>query len=153
MTSSLSAQDTANPAAGAYTQPAPGVALSGVVQYRDTALTAQVATSTAAPSAAAVVATVTPGVAGRWEVSGTISISGTTVAAADTNNMGLYVTSTAILAAIPIGVNSTTGTPGAIPFGPVVVTLTAANTVNIKAIGNATGSSIYGAQICCRRIQ
>ena len=140
-------------ARGAYVQPSSGVALSGVAQYRDGEITAQVGTSTAAPAAGATVATVTPGTAGLWEVSGTVSIGGNTVTAADTNNMQLRQTSTVVLTAIPIGVATGTAAASAnVPFGPVVLNLTAANTVNVIAVGNATASSIYGAQIICRRI-
>lgn len=121
-------------------------------RYRDSIVTAQVGTSTAAPGAGVVVATVTPGTAGLWEVSGTVSISGTTVAAAETNNMQLKQASTVILAAIPIGVNSTTGAPGSVAFGPVTLNLGGSDTVTVNAVGAATGSSIYGAQIICRRI-
>lgn len=120
--------------------------------YRDSIVTAQVATSTAAPGAGADVATVTPGTAGLWEVSGTISISGTTVAAAETNNMQLKQATTVILTNIPIGVQSTTGSSGSVPFGPVVLNLAGGDAVHVVAVGAATASSIYGAQILCRRV-
>lgn len=150
MATALQQQGTA--VAGGYIQPAAGVTAAGVVQYGDTQVTAQVATSTAAPGALGTVATVTPGTAGLWKVSGTVSISGTTVAANETNNMRLRQTSTAVLSAIPIAVNSTTGTPGAVPFGPVILNLSATDTVNVVAIAAATASSIYGAQICCQLV-
>lgn len=152
MTTNLQTQSAAHPVNGAYFQPSPGIAITGVEPYRDSQVTAHVASSAAAPGALGTVATVTPGTAGLWEISGTISISGTTVAAAETNNMQLRATTTAILTNIPIGVNSTTGAPGAVPFGPVIVSLTAANTVNVVAVGAATASSIYGASIYCRLV-
>lgn len=120
--------------------------------YRDSQVTAQVATSTAAPGAGGTVATVTPGTAGLWEVSGTVSISGTTVAANETNNMQLRQTSTAKLTNIPIAVNGVTGAPGAVPFGPLILNLSNVDTVNIIAVNAGTGSSIYGAQIVCRLV-
>lgn len=120
--------------------------------YRDAQVTASVASSAAAPGAGGTVATVTPGTAGLWEVSGTISISGTTVAANETNNMQLRQTSTVKLTNIPIGVNSTTGAPGAVPFGPLILNLSGVDTVNIIAVNAGTGSSIYGAQINCRLV-
>jgi hypothetical protein len=121
-------------------------------QYRDAQITAQVSSSAAAPGAGGTVATVTPGTAGLWEISGTISISGTTVAANETNNMQLRQTSTVRLTNIPIGVNSTTGAPGAVPFGPLILNLSGVDTVNIIAVNAGTGSSIYGAQILCRLV-
>lgn len=150
--SNFSQQSTTYPANGAYFQPTPGVALSGVEPYRDAQITAQAAASAAAPGALGTVATVTPGTAGLWEVSGTISISGTTVAAAETNNMQLRQTTTARLTNIPIGVNGVTGAPGVATFGPVILNLSAADTVNVVAVGASTASSIYGAQIVCRLV-
>ncbi|HWB34546.1 MAG TPA: hypothetical protein VHA75_00825 [Rugosimonospora sp.] len=148
----LQPQSPTSPVAGAYAQPAPGLAIAGVMSYGDSQVTAQVATSTAAPGAGATVATVTPGAAGLWKVSGTVSISGTTVAANETNNARLIAGSTTILSAIPIAVNGTTGAPGAVPFGPVILSLTAADAVKVVAIAASTGSSIYGAQICCQLV-
>lgn len=148
----LSAQSSSSPASGAYYQPAPGIAITGVEPYRDSQITAQVSSSAAAPGAVGTVATVTPGTAGLWEVSGTVSISGTTVATAETNNMRLRQTAATVLANIPIGVNSTTGAPGAVPFGPVILNLSDTDTVNVVAVGASTASSIYGAQIVCRLV-
>lgn len=147
----LNTQGTAV-AVGAYYQPSPGVAISGVEPYRDTTITAQIGAKASAPGAAGAVATVTPGTAGIWEISGTVAVSGTTVATADSNNMILNKTSTALLAVIPYAVNSTTGAPGAGTFGPILASLTAADTVNIAAIGASTASSIYSASIVCRLV-
>jgi hypothetical protein len=152
MTTNLQAQSGTNPVAGAYFQPAPGVAIAGVEPYRDSQVTAQVSSSAAAPGSGATVATVTPGTAGLWEISGTVSISGTTVAAAETNNVRLKQSAATVLANIPIGVNGTTGAPGAAPFGPVTLSLSAADTVSVVAVAAATASSIYGAQICCKLV-
>lgn len=150
MASSLQAQPApAGDAGGSYIQPSSGVVVPGVVQYRDTQVSVHVSSSAAAPGAIGTIATCTPGTAGIWEISGTVSISGTTVAANETNNIRLRATGTTILDAIPIGVTGTTGSAGAVPFGPVRVTLTAANTVNLVSIAAGTGSSIYGGQIIC----
>ncbi len=150
MATALNAQGTA--VAGGYIQPASGVTAAGVVQFGDTQVTAQVSSSANAPGALGTVATVTPGTAGLWKVSGTVSISGTTVAAAETNNMQLRQTTTARLTNIPIGVNGTTGAPGSCPFGPIILNLSATDTVNVVAVGASTASSIYGAQICCQLV-
>lgn len=148
----LATQDPSRPPAGAFLQPTPGVAIAGVEPYRDTTVTAQVASVAAAPGAGAVVATVTPGIAGIWEVSGTVSVSGTTVATADSNNMQLRQAAAAKLTNIPNAVNGTSGAPGAAPFGPVLLNLSAADTVSVVAVGAATASSIYAAQIVARLV-
>lgn len=147
----LSAQGSAV-AVGAYFQPSPGVAITGVEPYRDGTITAQIGAKAAAPGAAGSVASVTPGTAGIWEISGTVAVSGTTVATADSNNMALNKTSTALLALIPYAVNGTTGAPGVGTFGPVLSSLSATDTVNVTAIGASTASSIYSASIVCRLV-
>lgn len=177
MSNSNIAQESRNyPVQGAYVQSAPGITqqvvtptdVSGNVQismgaaaglsyfgvssYRDAAITVQAAASAAAPGALGTVATITPGTAGLWEVSGTVSISGTTVATAETNNVQLRQTTTARLTNIPIGVNGTTGAPGAVPYGPIILNLSAIDTVNLVAVGASTASSIYGGQIIARRV-
>jgi hypothetical protein len=129
-----------------------GIANLQTANFRDSVVTAQVASTSAAPAAAAVVATVTPGTAGLWEVTGTLAITGTTVATVDSNNMGVYQTAAAKLLNVPLPVNSTTGSPAVAAFGPIVLNLSAVDTVNVKAIANATGSSIYSASIVARRV-
>lgn len=148
----LTPQGATTPVAGAFLQPAAGVAIAAVEPYRDSQVTTQVASSAAAPGAGAVVATITPGVAGIYEVSGTVSISGTTVATAESNNMQLKQGGTVKLTNIPIAVNSTTGAPGSYPFGPVLLNLDGATAVTINAVGASTASSIYAAQIVCRLV-
>jgi hypothetical protein len=153
VTTNLNQQSADNPAFGAYAQPTPGLTLSAVTTYGDSDATVHVATEAAAPGALATVATCTPG-AGLWKVWGTVSVSGTTVAADDSNNMRLVygATPTTLLGAIPIGVNGTTGFPGAAPFGPVQVQLAATEVVKVIAIAAATASSLYAAQIICQKI-
>jgi hypothetical protein len=174
--SNFSQQDTSHPVAGGYVQPAQGVtgalvcltdtagsamksvgtasnvAYMGTAGYRDATVTAQIGGTAAAPTAGTAVATVTPGTAGLWEVSGTIGISGTTVVAADSHNMALNQTATAKIAKIPSPLISTTGAAAVFPFGPVVLNLSAVDTVNVTAVGNATASSVYAAQIICRLV-
>ena len=150
MPSTLNAQGA--PVAGGFIQPAPGVTVAGVVPFRDTQPSVQAAAQVNAPGAGTAVATVTPGAAGLWEISGTVSISGTTVAAADSNNMQLRQNASVKMQNIPIAVNSTTGTPGSAPFGPVVLSLAAGDTVSINATAGATASSIYAAQIVAKPV-
>lgn len=162
--------------AGGYAQPAPGVtealvtigdptgnalatslAASGVANlqtanYRDSAVTVQISTVAAAPAAAAVVATITPGTAGLWEISGTLTITGTTVAAADTNNMALYQAAVAKINPLQVVVPSTTGSTQSWPIPTVVLNLSASDTVNVKALAAATASSAYGATLVARRV-
>ncbi len=164
------------PVAGGYVQPAAGitgalvcltdtsgnaikttgaassVGYMGASQYRDSTVTAQVTSTASAPTAATVVATVTPGTAGLWEITGYIAITGTTVAATDTNNMGLYQTATARYSPIPILIASTTGNGNTWPIPAIVLNLSAVDTVNVKAIANATGSSVYLASLVCRLV-
>jgi hypothetical protein len=121
-------------------------------QYRDSTATVQTAAQATAPTAGTAVATLTTPAAGTYEISGTLSISGTTVVAADSNNYNLKKGGTTLLTNIPIAVNSTTGTPGAVPFGPVIVVLDGATSVTVNAVGNATGSSIYAAQLVGRLV-
>lgn len=118
--------------------------------YRDQTVTVQNSATASAPTAGTAVATLTTPAAGTYEITGTLSISGTTVAAADSNNFNLKKGGTTLLTNIPIAVNSTTGTPGAIPFGPVIITLDGSTSVTVNAVGNATGSSIYAAQLIGR---
>jgi hypothetical protein len=173
--SSFTAQDPNHPVAGGYIQPATGttgqlvcitdtagsamksvgtasnVAYMGIAQYRDSTITAQGSGTQTAPTAATVIATVTPGTAGLWEVTFTISISGTSVVATESNNMGLYQTAAAKINPIP----SVATTAGFVPltFGGVILNLGASDTVNIKAIGNATATTpIYAAMIVCRLV-
>jgi len=120
---------------------------------RDAAATVQDSATAAAPAADAAVATLTTPAAGTYELTGTLSIAGTTVATADSNNMSLRTSAPAtLLTAIPIGVESTAGAPGSATFGPVIVTLDGATSVTINAIANATASSIYCAQLIGRLI-
>ncbi len=97
------------------------------------------------------VATVTPGTAGLWEVTGTASITGTSVVAAESNNIALYQTATARLNPIPMSA-TTAGTAAPIAFGPVILNLSGADTVNVKALANATGTAIYAVSVTARRV-
>ena len=128
-----------------------GVANLQTANFRDSVVTVQATGIQAAPTAGTVVATCTPGTAGLWEVEGSIAITGTTVAATDSNNMGLYQTGTS-RQVLQIAVPGTTGSTVGWSFGPVVLNLSGADTVNIKAIASATASSSYNAQIICRRV-
>jgi len=143
----------ADPSGNAYATvlAASGTAILETANYRDSGVTVQVATATTGPAAAAVLATVTPGTAGLWEVTGEISITGTSVVAVESNNAALYQTSTAKLNPIPMPA-TTAGVNPPVAIGPVVLNLSAADTVNIKALANATGTAIYAASIIARRV-
>lgn len=128
-----------------------GTAVLETGLYRDTIATAQGAGKVTAPTAAAVIATVTPGTAGLWECTVTLAITGTTVAATDSNNFAINQTSTAKLSPVPFPVNGTTGSPSEV-VEVLVLNLLNTDTVNVTAIANATASSIYSASIVCRRV-
>lgn len=164
-----------SPVPGGYTQPSPGIteqietpadpsgnayatslAASGVANlqtanYRDSVITVQAGGTQTGPTAATVIATITPGTAGLWEVTGTASITGTSVVAAESNNIALYQTSTARLNPIPSPATVSGITPP-VAFGPVILNLSGADTVNVKALANATGTAIYAVSLTARRV-
>jgi hypothetical protein len=169
-------QSTAHPVAGGYVQPSAGVTgalvcvtdpsgnalksvgassgttYAGVAQYRDAAVSAMIGSATTAgPTAATVVATVTPGTAGIWEIQATVSISGASAVAVESNNMALYQTAAAKIALIPYA-STTTGTAAPVNIPPFLLNLGASDTVNIKVLANATGTAIYAAAIYCRLV-
>jgi hypothetical protein len=120
--------------------------------YRDSTVTAQASGTQTAPTAGTVIATVTPGTAGIWEVVATISISGTSVVATESNNMGLYQTAGAKLAPI-VYAATTAGTAAPVSTGRILLNLSGVDTVNVKAIGNATATTpIYAAAVVCRLV-
>ena len=132
--------------------PNAGLAYLGTAQFRDAFITAQVSGSVTTPAAGATIATVTPGTAGLWEVLVTASVLGTTVAAADSNNMQLMQTTTARLSPLALTVPGTTGAPFQSAYPPLILNLSAADTVNVKAIALATTGAVYAATIVCRRV-
>jgi hypothetical protein len=129
-----------------------GMDVPAFAQFRDASVTAQVSGSVTTPAAGATIATVTPGTAGLWEVLVTASVLGTTVAAADSNNMQLMQTTTSRLNPMALTVPGTTGAPFQSSYPPVVMNLSAVDTVNVKAIALATTGAVYAATIVCRRV-
>jgi hypothetical protein len=129
-----------------------GYAYLGTANFRDSFVTVQGGTTAAAPAAGGTVLSITPGTAGMWEVSGATWVTGTVAAAADSNNMALYQTATARYSPIPLTITSTTASTAPQPFGPVVLSLSATDTVKVQAIGAATGSSVYQATLIARRV-
>lgn len=148
----LAPQSAESPVTGAFFQPAPGVAVAGVEPYRDSQATVQASAKATAPGIGAAVATLTAPPAGLYEISGTVSIAGTTVGATDSHNFSLKAGSTVLLTNIPIGVQATTGADGAAPFGPVLVHLDGATNVTVNAVAAATASSVYAAQVIGRLV-
>ena len=132
--------------------PNAGLSYLGTASYRDAAVTAQISGSVTTPAAGATIATVTPGTAGLWEVLVTASILGTTVAATDSNNMQLMQTATSRLNPMALTVPGTTGAPFQSSYPPVILNLSGADTVNVKAIVLATTGAVYAATIVCRRV-
>jgi hypothetical protein len=129
-----------------------GYAYLGTANFRDSFVTVQGGSTATSPSAGGTIVSITPGTAGLWEISGTVAISGTTTVAAESNNMALYQTATARLPLIPFALISTTGAAGSAPIPPVVLNLSAADTVKVQAVGNATSSAVYAASVVARRV-
>lgn len=150
MTTTLVAQSADHPVNGAYTQPAPGVALSGVVQYRDTGASLQAGAANTGPDALEVITSVTIVTAGLYEISGTVSVTGTSVVAVESNNMGLYQGSTARIAAIPMPA-TTAGSP-AVPYPTCVLNCAAADVISIKCVATATATAVYAASLVARQV-
>lgn len=143
----------ADPSGNAYATSlaASGTANLQTANFRDSVITAQAAGTQTGPTAGTVIATITPGTAGLWEIMAEVSITGTSVVAAESNNVALYQTSTARLNPIPMP-STTAGVNPPVAIGPLVLNLSGADTVNIKALANATGTAIYAAAIICRRV-
>jgi hypothetical protein len=174
--SNFNTQGSSTPVLGGYAQPAAGIteaivtpadpsgnayatslAASGTAnlqtaQYRDSIITVNAGGTSAAPGIAATVATITPGTAGLWEITGNLSIIGTTVALQDTNNMSLCQNQTAKLSPLSFPVTSTTGSTAVVPIVPVILNLGASDLVNVLAIRAATASSVYAANLVARRV-
>lgn len=130
---------------------ASGTALSTSVYLSSTA-SVQAGTTATSPTAGTAIATLTTPAAGTYRISGTVAIAGTTVGTAESNNMNLKAGATTLLTNIPIGVQSTTGMAGSVPFGPVVVALDGATSVTVNAVGNATTNAVYSAQLIGQRV-
>jgi len=102
------------------------------------------------PGAGATVATITPG-SGLHDVEIWISINGTAVVAADSNNMKASFGSTALAAFMPYA-STTSGTTNAAGpyryrvFGDGVTALT------VQAVAAATGTAVYSAHIVATRV-
>jgi hypothetical protein len=128
-----------------------GTAILETGLYRDSAVTVQAAGTQTGPTAATVIATITPGTAGIWEITADVSITGTSVVAVESNNVALYQTSTAKINPVPMPA-TTAGVNPPVPIGPLTLNLSGADTVNIKALANATGTAIYAASIIARRV-
>lgn len=169
-------QGPSTPVPGGYAQPGAGVteqietiadtsgnalvtsmAASGfanlqTANFRDSVVTVQKTQTASAPAAGATVLTVTPGTAGLWEVFLQVTVTGTTVAAADTNNMALNQTAAVKLSPIMYTVTGTTGMTSPQTVNPVILNLSAADTINVTAVANSTASSLYQATVVARRV-
>lgn len=139
-------------AVGTVTLGAGSAAVGQITQFRDSVVTAQISSSVTTPAAGATIATVTPGTAGLWEVTVIATILGTTVAATDSNNMELFQTATPRLNPMAITVPGTTGVTFPSTYPGIIMNLSAADTVNVKAIVLATTGAVYAATIVCRRV-
>jgi hypothetical protein len=145
----------ADPSGNAYATSlaASGTANLQTAAYRDSIATVQAGSKAAAPSAGGTCVSITPGTVGLWEITGLLGITGTTVAATDTNNFQLVANGSTLISTITFPVQSTTGSSTQGVFGPLVVNMTGtANTVQVQAAANSTGSSVYSATLVARRV-
>jgi hypothetical protein len=103
---------------------------------------AQIGGSATAPTAGTNISgTLTPG-AGTWLLYVSVGVGGGSPVAADVGNFQL-MKNAAVLTKLPSGI----GTVQPTPFGPIRVTLAAADTVSVQAVGNGTASVGYTAGI------
>jgi hypothetical protein len=163
------------PVAGAYAQPSAGITEAVVTPadpsgnayvtslasggnanlqtaaYRDSIITVNNGSTSTHPSAGGTIVSITPGTAGLWEVIAQVGISGTTVAAADSNNFALNVGTVASIAAITYPVQSTTGAgPSTVPG--IILNLGTASVLNVTAVATSTAGAIYSATLVARRV-
>lgn len=115
--------------------------------FRDGTATAQGSGAVTAPTAGAVIATVTPGAAGLWEVQIWWSLSGTLVAG-DANNLQLRQTAAVRLTPLPIPATANLFPPPV----TVVLSLSAVDTVSVNAIAAGSASAVYNAVIVARQV-
>lgn len=115
--------------------------------FRDVNVTVQASGSVATPAAGAAIATVTPGVAGLWEVQIWWSLSGTLVVG-DANNLQLRQTAAVRLSPLPIPATANLFPPPV----TVVLSLSAVDTVSVNAIAAASASAVYNAVIVARQV-
>jgi len=120
--------------------------------YRDSQATFQTAAAITSPAANGIIASITPGTAGLYEVTGLISVTGTTAAATDSNNFKLNQSATGVVNPIPYACEGATGGVGTIPVPPVVLNLLGTDSVSLRAVAAATTGAVYAALIIARRV-
>lgn len=118
--------------------------------YRDSLATFQTAAAVTAPAANGIICSITPGVAGLYEINGMLSITGTTTAA-DANNFKLNQSASGVLNPIPYNVPATAGGVN-VPAPTVVLNLLAADSVSFRAVAAGNAAAIYAASIVARRV-
>lgn len=107
--------------------------------------------SAAAPAAAAAIATTADLTAGTWDVEVTATISGTTVATLEADNMRLKIGGTAV-AAVLVPVPGTAGGSAAGVLRCRVNIPTGVAPLSVVANANSTASSVYKAQIVASKV-
>ena len=117
----------------------PGIASPGVllVNQRDQTATVQGSANPTAPAAGATILTLTAPTTGNYELNTFIVIT-TAAGAADANNVSVTVGG-AVVANIPVLPVTNTMAPQA----PMVFVVQGGGTVVLKAVGNATATSVY----------
>jgi hypothetical protein len=109
-----------------------------------------VANSATGPAASATVATLTP-LAGLHDIEVWLAVSGTSVVAADSNNMKVSFGSVDLAKFLPYS-STTAGTTNA--AGPYRYRLFCDGTtaLAVKAVANATATAVYAAHITATRV-
>src|SRR5262249_57146227 len=97
-----------------------------------------VTTAATGPAGGGVVATITPGVAGRWAIQIVAGYGLGVVAAVENANMRLVIDGTNVTT-LPVVASQHV----MVPCGTFFATLTAAQAVQVQAISAGTGTAVY----------
>lgn len=117
-----------------------------MVNARDASPTVQGSAAPTAPTAGATILTLTAPTGGNWELTTYIVLT-VAGAAADANNVSVTVGGVAV-ANVPVLPAVTTMAPQA----PMIFALPAGGTVILKAVGNATATSVYNTTAVLRQV-
>jgi hypothetical protein len=138
-----------------FVQPISGILATitnPVGMNRDASPTTQVTGQVTAPAAGATIATITPGFTANLEIWIGIAVTGVTVAAVDSHNAALFKNVAAQLSPLPFVVPGTVGMTDTTWIPPIIYNTVGTDTINVKALANATALSVYTVCIIVRHI-
>lgn len=118
----------------------------GFVQQRDINPTVQGSAAPVAPLAGATILTLTVPTAGNWELS-TYTVITVAAGAADVNNISVTVGGVVVANLPVVGTTLTLN-----PVAPMTFNLAQGGTVILKAIANATATSVYNTTAILRQV-